>query len=133
MITIDVDFDVFKALTNLRATEDVSYNEVLRGLLKLEPAKKHHSYSESASSGKDWVTKGVRFPFGTEFRATYKGKTFQGKVENGALFLNGEEFESPSRAAMSITKNPVNGWVFWECRRPGDTSWQLIGSLRKRD
>ena len=79
----------------------------------------------------DWVSKGVRFPAGTEFRADYKGETHNGKVDGGALVVSGKRFDTPSRAAMSITKNSVNGWDFWECKFPGKTSWQLITTLRK--
>jgi hypothetical protein len=35
MVALDVDFDVFKALTNRRATEAVTYNDVLREILGL--------------------------------------------------------------------------------------------------
>ena len=31
---------------------------------------------------------------------------------------NGRVQNSPSEAAYSITGNHVNGWRFWECRRP---------------
>jgi len=80
----------------------------------------------------DWIVKGVRFPAGTEFRAHYKGQTYLGRVERGALSLNGESFDTPSSAAMSITKNPVNGWTFWECRLPGQASWQILKGLRRK-
>ena len=72
----------------------------------------------------------MRFPAGTELRAKYKGRTYLASVENGALVLNGERFDSPSAAAMSITGKPVNGWTFWEGRPPGKTSWQIIKALR---
>lgn len=36
---IDIDFEVFKALTALRHNETHSYNSVLRELLKLDPAE----------------------------------------------------------------------------------------------
>ncbi|MDJ0978729.1 MAG: DUF4357 domain-containing protein [Erythrobacter sp.] len=36
---IEIDFDVFKALTALRKTEEDTYNSVIRRLLKLEPIK----------------------------------------------------------------------------------------------
>ena len=39
-MTIEIDFDVFKELTNRRKTENVSYNDVLRELLNLNPLKK---------------------------------------------------------------------------------------------
>jgi hypothetical protein len=133
MATIDVDFDVFKALTAMRSSESVSYNDVLRDVLRLGKPKQPlppTPVNGSAVAG-DWVTKGVRFPAGTEFRANHKGHTHLAKVENGALVLGGRRFDTPSSAAMAITKNSVNGWIFWECRLPNQSSWQLITALRK--
>ena len=130
MTTIEIDFDVFKALTTRRPSEDVSYNDVLREILDLGAPKRAPAPANGVAQG-DWVSKGVRFPAGTEFRANYKGETHSGKVVGGALVVNGERFDTPSRAAMSITKNSVNGWDFWECKIPGKTSWQLITALRK--
>lgn len=68
---------------------------------------------------------------GTEFRAHYKGETHLARVQNGALVVNGQRYDTPSAAAMSITGSPVNGWMFWECRLPGQASWQMIKVLRK--
>jgi len=130
MSTIEVDFDVYKALTLRRESEDVSYNDVLRELLKLGSAKLKRASATTPAAG-DWVTKGVHFPAGTEFRAKYKGNEYAGRVEGGALVVEGKRFDSPSAAAVDITKNPVNGWIFWECRLPGSSSWVLITSLRK--
>jgi len=131
MMNIEIDFDVFKELTNRRATESMTYNDVLRELLGLNPLKTSVTSSASVSSAGDWTTKGVTFPAGTEFRANYKGRTLLGKVESGSLVVNGKRFDSPSAAAVSITGNMVNGWIFWECRMPGRTSWQTIKMLRK--
>lgn len=130
MRTLEVDFDVFKALTMRRPSESVTENDVLRELLGLAP-KRQGALSPDSPAPEDWVTKGVRFPAGTEFRAHYKGQTFLGRVENGTLVLNGKLFDSPSAAAVSITGNPVNGWHFWQCRLPGQASWQMIKALRK--
>jgi hypothetical protein len=130
MPSIEVDFDVFKALTAMRPSEEVTENDVLRGMLNLPPKTLAPASSDGPAPG-DWVAKGVRFPAGTEFRAKYKGETYLARVEGGALVLNGEAFDSPSNAAMAITKSPVNGWVFWECRLPGRSRWQMIKSLRK--
>ncbi len=131
MTSIDIDFDVFKALTLRRASEEISYNDVLRDLLGLGSKRTSSMIQELTSTDGDWVTKGVHFPNGTEFRATYKGKIHYAKVESGILVLEGRRYDSPSSAAVSITGNPVNGWVFWECRFPGRSSWQMIKSLRK--
>ena len=130
MRTIEVDFDVYKALMLRRPSEDVTENDVLRELLGLSRSSKSAAPANSPAPG-DWVTKGVRFPAGTEFRANYKGQIYLGRAENGALVLNGKRFDTPSAAAMSITKNPVNGWTFWECRVPGRASWQMLKALRK--
>ncbi|HUU31148.1 MAG TPA: hypothetical protein VMY69_03515 [Phycisphaerae bacterium] len=132
MHTVEVDFEVWKKLTELRKSERDAYNDVLRRLLKLtesveEPAKKERP----ATNGMGWRTKGVYFPEGTEFRAKYKGVTYTGRVERGALVVNGRRFDASSRAASSITKNLVNGWVFWEARRPGEADWHIIKSFRR--
>jgi hypothetical protein len=130
MRTIEVDFDVFKALTMRRPSEDVSENDVLREILGLPPGKKG-AVVGTPSSPDDWVVKGARFPAGTEFRAKHKGQIFLARVEGGALVHNGKIFNSPSAAAVSITGNPVNGWNFWEARLPGRTNWTMLRALRK--
>lgn len=130
MHTIDVDFDVFKALTLRRPSADVTENDVLRELLGL-PTKRPSAAMVSGPAPGDWVTKGVRFPAGTEFRSHYRGQTHLARVDRAALVVNGKRYDTPSAAAMSITKNPVNGWTFWECRLPGRASWQMIKGLRK--
>jgi hypothetical protein len=133
MYTVEVDFEVFKQLTVRRATEDVTYNDVIRELLGLgQPQTIAVAKAASGPSPDEWVAKGVRFPAGTEFRANYKGQTHTARVESGALVLsNGERFNSPSSAAGSITGSAANGWRFWECRLPGKTNWQLIAGLRR--
>ena len=130
MPTIEVDFDVFKALTARRATEDVTENDVLRQLLRLPSRSSSSAVSENPGP-EDWVTKGVRLPVGTELRATYKGQTYLARVSSGALVLDGTRFNSPSAAAMSITHNPVNGWTFWECKLPGQGRWTSLKELRR--
>ena len=131
MPTIEIDFDVFKALTQRRPSEEVTENDVLRSLFGL-PARNEVPPSKIPPSAGDWVVKGVRLPAGTELRAHYKGETYLARVEDGALSLNGQKFDSPSAAAMSITGNPVNGWIFWEYRRPGTAAWQMLKTLRAK-
>ena len=127
---IDVDFEVYKQLTLRRDSEDVTYNDVIRGLLGLK-ANQSIPEEKNEVSNSDWLTKGVRFPNKTEFRATYKGKIWNAIVEDGGLLYAEKKYDSPSAAAMTITGGPVNGWRFWECRFPGKSSWQLIDKLRK--
>ena len=130
MEAIQVDFEVWKTLTNRRSSELVTYNDVLRKLLGLKPASHPSMVPSPVTSGVgDWISKGVHFPVGTEFRATYKGEPYSGKVEGGALVIRGDKFYSPSSAAMSITKGSVNGWTFWEAKRPGE-NWRMLKTLR---
>jgi len=133
MPAIDVDFDVYKAITARRPTEQVSENDVLRTLLGL--ALKRDTVDRATADlahAQDWVAKGVRFPAGTEFRGRYKGQTWLGKVDRAALVVNGQRFDTPSAAAVAIAKTPTNGWTFWECRMPGQSSWQIIKGLRRK-
>ena len=133
MKSIEIDFYVEKALFLRRTSEEVSYNDVLRYLLGLVPTTKTSITTTAAESEQgDWVSKGVSFPSGTLFRATYNGLTYYGKVEVGALAVENKRYYSPSSAAVDITGNMVNGWIFWECQLPGRPSWQMIKSLRKK-
>lgn len=130
MRAIEVDFDVYKALTMRRPSEEVTENDVLRELLGL-PRRKASGTPAAGPAPGDWIAKGVRFPAGTEFRAHYKGQTHLARVEGGALVLNGKRHDSPSSAAVSITGSAVNGWRFWEARLPGQAGWKIIESLRR--
>ncbi len=125
--TIPIDFEVYKRLTGLLKDENDTYNRVLRDLLDIKTKE------IAKPEGIPWVSKGVVFPHGTHFRAAYKGQAYEGKVESGALVINNQRFNSPSAAAVFITGNPVNGWLFWECKRPGEMVWRTIAGLRKQN
>ena len=133
MATIEVDFEVFKELTARRETEEVTHNDVIRKLLKLTIGQTHRSGTVSSASRSAWIVKGVTFPADTEFRANYKGKTHLARVEGAALQFEGMPFYSPSSAAVYITKSPVNGWRFWECKFPNTQTWIPIERLRVLD
>jgi hypothetical protein len=130
MVAIDVDFEVFKALTVRRRSEDMTANDVLREVLSLPTPAKRADAPTPGDGGGAWTPKGVTFPYGTEFRATYKGQQYTAVAKNGALVLNGKRYSSPSAAAVSITKNAVNGWRFWECLAPGSTEWRSADDVR---
>jgi hypothetical protein len=128
---IEVDLDVYKALTLLLETEETTYNDVLRALLKLPgmvelPAEA----ANSAMSG--WMSKNVMFPNGTIFRATFKGNDYQAEIENDSLIYDGNAYNSLSEAAIAVTKSQRNGWTFWECKLPHQTRWKECVSLRKK-
>jgi predicted CopG family antitoxin len=130
-MNIEIDFEVFKKLTAMRKSETETYNDVLRQLLGLSQSQRLEIAKESPAAAYTWTSKGVTFPASTEFRSTYRGQTIYGRVEAGALVVDGKRYNSPSAAAVAITGNPVNGWIFWECKLPGKSSWQIIKSLRR--
>ena len=126
-MNIDIDFDVFKALTNKRRSEAMTFNDVLREMLDLPIVPAGRS---EGSSQQDWITSGVRFPTGTQFRATYKGKELRAVVKDACLHFNGETYSSLSMAAVSQTNYAVNGWHFWEVLLPGTSTWRSADSFR---
>jgi hypothetical protein len=112
-------------------SEPRSDNDVIRAALglgkKTEPRPK--SDDESGTGGATF--KGVRFPDGTLFRANYKGRTYTAEIRNGLWTdSDGSVRNSPSEAAVKITGKAWNGWRFWHCKRPKDTRWVLIDTLR---
>lgn len=131
MQAIDVDFEVYKALFLRRDSESMTFNDVLRGLLELGPAEGAAPANDAGRRG-GCIFDGIAFPEGTAFRKTYKGQTYTAEIKNGRwIGADGTPRKSPSDAAVSITKNNVNGWRFWECKRPGDPGWQLMDNLRR--
>jgi len=126
MLKIEIDFDVWKELTLRLENEQDTYSAVIRRILRLPNAPK------KINPGKSWITGGVEFPEGTEFRAMYKKRYYYAKVEAGALVIDGQRFYSPSKAARHITNNSVNGWIFWECKIPEQDSYQVISLLREK-
>lgn len=140
MMSIDIDFEVFKELTTRRKTEEHTYNDVLRELLHLnknqtekreQQATQPKNHPETHKRG--WWTKKTFFPEGTRFRLSHKGDYHYGNVRENGLVLTstGKKFDSPSGAAIAITGNSVNGWVKWECQIPGKTGWTPIGRIRQ--
>ncbi len=131
MRQIEIDFDVFKELTAKLENESDSYNDVMRRLLKLKaPAPSKLSIAKQA--GKPWVSKGVNFDHETKFRVNYKGQMYTAHVNDGRLMISEHGASSSlSHAARLITNTSVDGWIFWEVKRPTDTRWHKAGELRK--
>lgn len=129
MASIEVDFDVYKALTVRRETETVTYNDVLRDILGLR-AEPPEALSVP-KKGLGCTFKGVHFADGTQFRATYKGQTYAAEIAGSTwMDSDGNFYTSPSDAAKGVTHTNVNGWTFWEAKRPGDSRWCKLEALR---
>ncbi len=138
---VSIDFQVHKELTvRLQSPADTD-NEVIRRLLQIPDNREEkrsvvasstaaHESTVSVSARPAWRPNGVIFPHGTEFRRRYKGQLFSARVLDGKLVYNAQQYDSPSPAAMAITGNSVNGWIWWECRLPGQSRWERIDSVR---
>jgi Domain of unknown function (DUF4268)/Restriction Enzyme Adenine Methylase Associated/Protein of unknown function (DUF2924) len=131
--SIEIDFDVFKELTVRRSTPDVTENDVLRQLLGLQPVTSPERQSIGTGNGSfgiPWSSKGVTLPHGTKLRAEYGGRSYNARIENGAIIYDGRNYKSPSAAANAVTDKSVNGWAFWECQPPGKNNWVRMSELR---
>ena len=147
---IEIDFDVFKALTTMRDSELDSYNSVIRRLLALpeqaevqssEASRVMHAavgvplglgYASNATEGASgmWFGK-THFPDGTKLRATYKGQTYLAEIKNGKwLDAMGIVRTSPSDAAGAISGTNVNGWKFWHAQVPPGTEWHRLDEFK---
>lgn len=103
--------DVFQVPKNLDTVESISQKNPIDDL--------------------PWIIDGLAFPNGTEFRGKYKGYFYYGKVSSGALMLGSKAFLSPSEAAVTITRSSVDGWLFWDCKPPGASTWINIYTLKQ--
>lgn len=128
MTAIEIDFDVFKALTLRRESEATTYNDVLRKMLGLPDLP-----SAPSSWQGGWTWKGVTLPDNTELRAQHKGRQYTARIENGEWIQDGQTQRSPSAAAYLITQSGINGWSFWQVKRPGDLDWQPLENLRPKN
>lgn len=140
MLQIDIDFDVFKALTAMRESENHTYNDVIRGLLGLPESMSRRMSREWTVNIEDFgrakwngfISRDLFLPNGTELRANYKGNQFTASIQrNKWIDSNGAEHDSPSAAASAITGTNVNGLRFWEAKRPSDSEWRKLDALPK--
>lgn len=137
MRTIEIDFDVHKMIEAERRSFSEPPNVALRRLLKLPTKATEPLSQERLSSGRGWTGKGVVLPHGTELRMTYGEQHFTGRIVDGVWAVEGKKFDTPSGAAggLALTKDgkhpPLNGWIYWEVKRPGETGWTPINRLRR--
>lgn len=129
---IDVDFDVFKALTARRQSEQHTESAVLRELLGLPAIVSATPAPMNGSESEGWTSYGVTLPNGTELRGTYKGKCYIAKIENGQFTCDGIVYSSPSQARYAITQTGGNGWWFWTVKKDNSEEWEAMGFLRDR-
>lgn len=139
--SVDVDLDVFKALTARIELDGQTHNDVLRELLALDSPFEHDEFRSPFSVASDvlgraaaagsFYSRGLTLPDGTRLRSRYKGDFFEAEIRNGQWVAgDGSIHESPSAAATAITDTNVNGLRFWEALRPGDRGWRRLDVIR---
>lgn len=137
--TIEIDFEVHQAIELERTGFDESANDALRRLLGLRLAGSENApnvHNAPVREGKPWSGKGALLPHGTELRMQYRGQLVRGRIDDGTWLINGKRSTSPSDAARnaSLTKEgkhpSLNGWNYWEVKRPQDGQWRKLKSLR---
>ena len=85
----------------------------------------------SVSFGQTTTVSIKRNQFYINDEITYKGRTYSAEIKDGAwIGSDGKQRRTPSEAACAITDTNVNGWRFWKVKRPSDTSWKVLNSLR---
>jgi len=136
MRTIEIDFEVHKKIEMERTSFAEMPNDALRRLLQIEGGA--NPVPAKSSGGRPWSGKGVILPHGTELRMEYNGRVHSGRIDNGSWLVEGKTFKSPSAAAggVGLTKDgrhpSLDGWIYWQAKRPGDTSWIGIDQLRNQ-
>jgi hypothetical protein len=151
MKTIEIDFQIHRLIEMERRGFEEPENAALRRLLKLAPtdaaavksdiliAAGPVTTSNNHSHGLPWSGKGVELPHGTEIQMTYLGQKILGRIENGTWVTPAGRFTSPSDAAGGSAKTKsgdspsLNGWIYWEVKKPGQTRWIQLKKFRNRD
>ncbi len=136
--TIEIDFDIHQMIELERRGFDEPEYIALRRLLGLPTPKTGMEIASSAekTKGRSWSGKGVVLPHGTKLQMKYKGRIFRGCIENGVWVIDGQQAKSPSDAAGVVAelsngkRVSLNGWIYWEVKRPNDTEWRPIEELR---
>lgn len=140
--SIEVDFDVHQRIEAARTSFEESPNEALRRLLNIPHPKtvvKDASLSRrllEVRGARAWSDGGATLDHGTELQMNYDGEVFSGRVVDGEWEINGSRYTTASGAACALIsekrgkKTNVNGWLYWQYKRPGETRWATLQSLR---
>jgi hypothetical protein len=134
--TIEIDFDVHKRIEMERRAFDEPPNAALRRLLGIDGTAPAEPAAQR--SGRPWRGKGVTLEHGTDVRMEYNGRQHTGRIDDGEWLVEGQRYRSPSAAAGGVartkagTQPSLDGWIYWEVRRPGTSRWVRLKDLRNR-
>ena len=147
---IEIDFDIHQMIELERKGFDEPPYVALRRLLKLSGGDSSQALSqknEAAGSmtkiednGLPFYADGVLIPHGSLARMKYARGTqiYEGQFLNGKLVVNGVSYPalSPAASALGITKSGsttnLDGWLYWEAKFPGESSWKKLFDLREK-
>jgi hypothetical protein len=134
MQTIEIDFDVHKRIEMERRGFDEPPNAALRRLLGLNGT----AAPPAPPGGRPWRGKRrglldyVILEHGTALRMSYNGRQHTGQIVDGEWLVEERRYKSPSAAACGVARTKegrrtsLDGWRYWEFRRPGKTNWQRL-------
>ena len=129
MKNIGTSSDLLSKPVFQQSPEDAYQNEVSQSPER--PGSLKQQSAINSGNCASWKVESVVFPDGTKFRGKYKGYFYYGKVRNGTMTLDEKEFVSPCEAALTITRTPIDGWLFWDCKLPEQVSWMNISEFKK--
>lgn len=140
MRTIEIDFEIHKLIEMERRGFDEPEYVALRRLLKLgQPKCNAPSGTRETPQGRAWSHGGVILPHGTQLQMKHNGQRYEGQIINGVWVVEGHSVTSPSAAANAVARTKdgkpagVNGKVYWEVKRPGESKWTLFKALEEKE
>lgn len=87
-------------------------------------------------ANQSWVGEGLTLPHGTQVQMTHNQIEYSGEILDGIWIVQGHEAYTPSGAAMAVGRTKrgkptnIDGWQYWEVKRPGDEKFVPIKQLR---
>ena len=131
--TIEIDFDVHKAIEVNRNSFADTPNTVLRRLLGVDVQA-----LKAVPTGKPYTYQHMELPHGTEARMTYNNVVYTARIEDGFWITeDGGRHKSPSGAAsaVGVTKDggrtKLDGWTYWYVKKPGSPDYIHINDIWK--
>ena len=137
--TMQIDIDVHKCIEQERRSFDEAQNDILRRLLKLVPAAPSKPEETTQPAGRPWISKGITLPHGTLVRMSYNSKRHEGIIQDGMWLVEGRSYGSPSGAAGGVAatksgkKTNLDGWNYWEAKKPNQKRWVSIDEMRNEN